>query len=32
MKKVDHYYLSVDAFTQPMQVKEKPEQYRSPVG
>jgi hypothetical protein len=24
VKKVDHYYLSVDALTQPMQVKEKP--------
>ena len=24
VKKVDHYYLSVDALTQPMQVKEDP--------
>ncbi|MGH7774947.1 MAG: protein NO VEIN domain-containing protein [Candidatus Binatia bacterium] len=31
VKKVEHYYLSVDALTQPMQVREKPEQYRSPV-
>ena len=23
VKKVDHYYLSIDAVTQPMQVKEK---------
>ncbi|MFQ5849849.1 MAG: helicase-related protein [Candidatus Binatia bacterium] len=30
VKKVDHYYLSVDALTQPMQVREKPEQYQSP--
>lgn len=27
VKKVDHYYLSVDALTQPMQVKEGPEVY-----
>ncbi len=28
VKKVEHYYLSVDALTQPMLVREKPEQYR----
>jgi len=27
VKKVDHYYLSVDALTQPMHVKERPEIY-----
>ena len=27
VKKVDHYYLSVDALTQPMQVNEQPEPY-----
>jgi hypothetical protein len=27
VKKVDHYYLSIDAVTQPMQVKEKIEPY-----
>ncbi len=27
VKKVEHYYLSVDALTQPMLVREKPEQY-----
>ncbi|MFQ5799933.1 MAG: hypothetical protein ACE5H0_14745 [Bacteroidota bacterium] len=27
VKKVDHYYLSVDALTQPMQVKEHPSSY-----
>ncbi|MBI2350464.1 MAG: hypothetical protein HYV00_03115 [Deltaproteobacteria bacterium] len=27
VKKVEHYYLSVDALTQPMRVKEKPEPY-----
>jgi len=27
VKKVEHYYLSVDALTQPMQVSEKPEPY-----
>jgi hypothetical protein len=27
VKKVDHYYLSVDALTQPMQVKESPAPY-----
>ena len=27
VKKVDHYYLSVDALTQPMQVKEQPSTY-----
>jgi len=32
VKKVDHYYLSVDALTQPLRVQEKPEQYRSLVG
>lgn len=27
VKKVEHYYLSVDALTQPMQVSERPESY-----
>jgi hypothetical protein len=27
VKKVDHYYLSVDALTQPMLVRETPEPY-----
>ncbi|MGH7774943.1 MAG: hypothetical protein ACREQA_22175 [Candidatus Binatia bacterium] len=27
VKKVEHYYLSVDALTQPMQVSEKPTPY-----
>ena len=27
VKKVDHYYLSVDALTQPMRVKEPPSSY-----
>lgn len=27
VKKIDHYYLSVDALTQPMQVKEHPSSY-----
>jgi hypothetical protein len=27
VRKVEHYYLSVDALTQPMQVKERPEAY-----
>jgi hypothetical protein len=27
VKKVDHYYLSVDALTQPMQVREQREPY-----
>ena len=27
VKKVDHYYLSIDAVTQPMQVREKIEPY-----
>jgi len=27
VKKVDHYYLSVDALTQPMQINEQPESY-----
>ncbi|HKZ00647.1 MAG TPA: hypothetical protein VJ180_00310 [Pyrinomonadaceae bacterium] len=30
VKKVDHYYLSVDALTQPMQVKEPTEPYKRP--
>lgn len=30
VKKVDHYYLSVDALTQPMQVRDPPEPYKSP--
>ncbi|MBI3057833.1 MAG: DUF3883 domain-containing protein, partial [Deltaproteobacteria bacterium] len=29
VKKVEHYYLSVDALTQPMQVRDKPEPYGS---
>ncbi len=28
VKKVDHYYLSVDALTQPMQVHDSPAPYR----
>ena len=27
VKKVEHYYLSVDALTQPMRVQERPEPY-----
>jgi hypothetical protein len=27
VKKVDHYYLSVDALTQPVEVRERPEPY-----
>jgi superfamily II DNA or RNA helicase len=30
VKKVDHYYLSVDALTQPMQVKDSAESYKRP--
>jgi len=30
VKKVDHYYLSVDALTQPMQVREQTEAYKRP--
>ncbi len=30
VKKVDHYYLSVDALTQPMQVRESTEPYKRP--
>jgi hypothetical protein len=30
VKKVDHYYLSIDAVTQPMQVKEKSVPYGDP--
>ncbi|MDP2606556.1 MAG: hypothetical protein Q8S00_28790 [Deltaproteobacteria bacterium] len=30
VKKVDHYYLSVDALTQPMQVKELTAAYKRP--
>jgi len=30
VKKVDHYYLSVDALTQPMQVREPSEPYKRP--
>jgi hypothetical protein len=29
VKKVDHYYLSIDALTQPMRVKESPIPYGS---
>ena len=29
VKKVEHYYLSVDALTQPMQVREDPKPYGS---
>jgi hypothetical protein len=30
VKKVDHYYLSVDALTQPMQVRDPAESYKTP--
>ncbi len=30
VKKVDHYYLSVDALTQPMRVREPSEPYKRP--
>jgi hypothetical protein len=30
VKKVDHYYLSVDALTQPMRVRESDEPYGNP--
>ena len=30
VKKVDHYYLSVDALTQPMQVRDPTEPYKRP--
>ena len=30
VKKVDHYYLPVDALTQPMQVRDAAGSYRSP--
>jgi hypothetical protein len=30
VKKVEHYYLSVDALTQPMQVRDPAESYKTP--